>query len=202
MKDKQRIGNIIRQKRQLLGMTQQELSDKVGYKARTSINRIENGLVEVPDSKLKKIAEILNCSIGDLLGDTTEKKTCNNSDITQINIDMTYQKALSYNGVSDDDLNEILLQVWYRYSKEYKNIVNDIDDLVLKFYELKNKIKRTNTIYKDILKWFDDINGGIELNNISGDTKNALINDLYEMSRNADKYGTIETLLHALNNRF
>lgn len=198
MDNKQKIGEIIRQKRLILGMTQEQLAEKLGYKTRVSIARIENGVVSVPKDKLEQFAHALNCNIEELKQETNNIK----DDVTRVNIDMTYQKALSYNGVSDDDLNEILLQVWYRYSKEYKNIVNDIDDLVLKFYELKNKIKRTNTIYKDILKWFDDINGGIELNNISGDTKNALINDLYEMSRNADKYGTIETLLHALNNRF
>ena len=73
MKDKQKIGKIIRQKRLLLGITQQELSEKVGYKARTSINRIENGIVEVPDSKLGKFAEVLNCTIGDLLSEPIDE---------------------------------------------------------------------------------------------------------------------------------
>ena len=56
------IGNIIKQRRQELGMTQEELAHKMGYKSKSTINKIEMGINDVSQSKLKKFAEVLDCS--------------------------------------------------------------------------------------------------------------------------------------------
>ena len=37
------IGDRIRKKREELGMSQEELAKKIGYRSRSSINKIENG---------------------------------------------------------------------------------------------------------------------------------------------------------------
>lgn len=53
------IGERIRQKRKQLGITQDALAQMVGYTSRSSINKIEKGLVDIPQSKLVEIADAL-----------------------------------------------------------------------------------------------------------------------------------------------
>ena len=68
------IGEKIRQARIAKGLTQEELAEKLGYKSRSSINKIETGGRDVPRSQLKKIAEILDVSPISLLGFEEEEK--------------------------------------------------------------------------------------------------------------------------------
>ncbi len=53
------IGERIRMRREELNMTQEELACKLGYKSRTSINKIELGLYNLPTSKINLAAEAL-----------------------------------------------------------------------------------------------------------------------------------------------
>ena len=61
------IGDRIKQKRLELGMTQTELAKKAGYKSRSSINKIECSR-DLPLSKVKKVASLLECSPSYLMG--------------------------------------------------------------------------------------------------------------------------------------
>ena len=61
------IGNNIKRARELKGLTQDELAKRMGYKSRSTIARIENGDNDVSQSKLKKLADILDVSIDFLL---------------------------------------------------------------------------------------------------------------------------------------
>ena len=54
------IGKRIKEKRILLEMTQEELAKKSGYTSRSSINKIELGMVDLPQSKISAIASALN----------------------------------------------------------------------------------------------------------------------------------------------
>lgn len=56
------VGNIIRQRRIELGMTQDELAQKLGYKSRSSINKIEMGANGISQSQIKDFAAALDCS--------------------------------------------------------------------------------------------------------------------------------------------
>lgn len=49
-------------------MTQQELAARAGYKDRSTIAKIESGVVDLQQSKIKKLAEILGVTPGELLG--------------------------------------------------------------------------------------------------------------------------------------
>ena len=49
-------------------MSQEELAQKTGYKSRTSIAKIEKGLVDLPQSKIALFAEALNVEPGVLMG--------------------------------------------------------------------------------------------------------------------------------------
>ena len=47
------IGERIKARRDELGMSQEELAHKIGYKSKTSINKIELGIQELRQSKIK-----------------------------------------------------------------------------------------------------------------------------------------------------
>ncbi len=63
------IGEMIKKRREQLGMSQDELAKKLGYKSRSSINKMELGLQDVPQRKVKDFAKALSVSIGYLLED-------------------------------------------------------------------------------------------------------------------------------------
>lgn len=67
------IGERIRLKREELGLTQDELAKKLGYKSRSSVNKIENSR-ELPLKKVKMMANILDCSPSYLMGWDDDKE--------------------------------------------------------------------------------------------------------------------------------
>ena len=62
------IGDRIRKKREELGMSQEELAKKIGYRSRSSINKIENDGRGLPQSKILLIAKALETTPDFLLG--------------------------------------------------------------------------------------------------------------------------------------
>lgn len=58
----------IRKRRKELRMSQDELARKVGYTDRSSIAKIENGDVDLPQSKIISIARALDVDAGILMG--------------------------------------------------------------------------------------------------------------------------------------
>ena len=69
-----RIDENILKRRKELGYTQEDLALKMGYKSKSSINKIELGLSDIPQSKVVKFAEVLGTSIADLMGWNEETK--------------------------------------------------------------------------------------------------------------------------------
>jgi transcriptional regulator with XRE-family HTH domain len=62
------MGQRIKQRREELGMTQQELAELVGYKSRSSINKIELGKNDIVQSTIQKIADALQTTPSYLMG--------------------------------------------------------------------------------------------------------------------------------------
>ena len=62
------VGERIAARRKELNMTQEELAKKLGYKSRSSINKIELEWSNVPLSKLEKVADALDCEATYLMG--------------------------------------------------------------------------------------------------------------------------------------
>ena len=62
------IGQRIKQKREELGWTQEELATKMGYKSKSTINKIEMCINDVSQSKVVKFAEVLGTSVAHLMG--------------------------------------------------------------------------------------------------------------------------------------
>lgn len=61
------VGDRIKQRRIELGLSQEELAKKAGYKSRSSINKIEISR-DLPLPKVQKVALALECSPTYLLG--------------------------------------------------------------------------------------------------------------------------------------
>ena len=59
----------IRNYRKLRKMSQERLAELAGYTDRSSIAKIEKGLVDLPQSKIVDIAKALNVSPGELMGE-------------------------------------------------------------------------------------------------------------------------------------
>ena len=68
--DNKKIGQRIKQVREALGMTQAELARRMGYSARSTINRIENGSQAFPMKKLDKFAQVWDVTPAFLAGFT------------------------------------------------------------------------------------------------------------------------------------
>lgn len=71
------IGSRIKERRIELGMSQDELAEKMGYKSRSTIAKIEKGINDVVQSNVVKFSEVLNTSIAYLMGwdEEIEKKS-------------------------------------------------------------------------------------------------------------------------------
>ena len=76
------IGKNIAARRKELGMTQEELAQKMGYKSKTTINKIELGKNDIPQSKISMFSKVLGITPGQLMG--WEKVQIKNDVITDI----------------------------------------------------------------------------------------------------------------------
>lgn len=68
------IGNRIRSRREELGLSQEELGNKLGYKSRSSINKIELDQRNLTQSKIKAIADALNTTPAYIMGWAPEER--------------------------------------------------------------------------------------------------------------------------------
>lgn len=62
------FGERVKARRIELGWTQEELAEKMGYKSKSSINKIELGINDVTQSKITKFAEVMHTSVEYLMG--------------------------------------------------------------------------------------------------------------------------------------
>ena len=71
------VGENISIMRKNLGLTQEELAIRMGYKSKSTINKIELGINDIPQSKITKFAEVLGTTPAHLMGwnEETEKNS-------------------------------------------------------------------------------------------------------------------------------
>jgi transcriptional regulator with XRE-family HTH domain len=62
------IGVNIKRARRKLGWTQEELASRMGYKSKSTINKIELGINDIPQSKIVQFAEVLGVTPGYIMG--------------------------------------------------------------------------------------------------------------------------------------
>ena len=77
-----KIGTRIMERRQQLGLTQEDLAFRMGYKTKSAINKIELGINDVSQTKVVKFAEALHTSVAYLMGweEQKEKPTIQEDD--------------------------------------------------------------------------------------------------------------------------
>ena len=69
------VGDNILYMRKQLGWTQEELAKRMGYKSKSTINKIEMGINDIPQSKIAQFAEVLGTTPARLMGWDEEEKT-------------------------------------------------------------------------------------------------------------------------------
>ena len=62
------VGKRIKDKRESLNLTQDELAKKLGYKSKSTINKIEKGINDISQSKLMEFAKVLKTTPSYLMG--------------------------------------------------------------------------------------------------------------------------------------
>lgn len=75
------VGENILRMRKKLGWTQEELALKMGYKSKSTINKIEMGKNDIPQSKILQFAEALGTTPAYLMGWEEDKKETASDDI-------------------------------------------------------------------------------------------------------------------------
>lgn len=111
---KNNIGLNIAQRRKELGWTQEELATRMGYKSKTTINKIELGINDIPQSKIVKFAEVLGIAPSELMG-WTEKIENDPVGMAEIHVEM----------IMDEDLNEIF-EDFKKLDANKRKIVKDL----------------------------------------------------------------------------
>lgn len=69
------LGKKIKTRREQLGLSQDELAKMLGYKHKSSINKIELGAADVPRAKVPAFAKALGMTAAEFSGWTEERKT-------------------------------------------------------------------------------------------------------------------------------
>ena len=62
------LGEKVKLKREELGLSQEELAEKMNYKSKTSIHKIEQDITDLPLSKVKELANVLKTTPAYLMG--------------------------------------------------------------------------------------------------------------------------------------
>ena len=70
------LARRVRQRRAELGMSQEELAARMGYRSKSSITKLEKGVNDLPQSKLEELAAALDTTPGWLLGLAPSRSAC------------------------------------------------------------------------------------------------------------------------------
>lgn len=79
-----KIGENILAARKRAGLTQEELAARMGYKSKSTINKIEMGINDIPQSKIVKFAEVLGTTPAVLMGWVSEETSKKNDQLASL----------------------------------------------------------------------------------------------------------------------
>lgn len=77
------VGENILLMRKQLGLTQEELAKRMGYKSKSTINKIELGINDIPQSKIVQFAEVLCTTPARLMGWEEEENSPEEPKLTE-----------------------------------------------------------------------------------------------------------------------
>jgi transcriptional regulator with XRE-family HTH domain len=87
-----KIGDNIAIARKRAGLTQEELAARMGYKSKSTINKIELGVNDIPQSKIVKFAEVLGTTPAVLMGWVSEETSKKNDLLTELVVKMRHDQ--------------------------------------------------------------------------------------------------------------
>lgn len=77
------VGEKIKQRRLELGWSLRELASRMGYANQSTVARIESGVIDIPQSKVVKFAEVMNTTVAFLMDwEQVQQKNSTLADIT------------------------------------------------------------------------------------------------------------------------
>lgn len=127
------IGERIRQRRIELGLTQDELAKKMGYKSRAAISNVEKDKEDLTSTRIRKYADALEVPASYLMGWTEEDYNNNSAEYHKLNTLNDLYKNLGYE----------FYYVACAYNElpiEGKNELNNYIEYLLTKYGVKDKI--------------------------------------------------------------
>lgn len=116
-----KIGDRIKYRREELGLSQDELARRLGYKSRSSINKIEKDASGLPQTKIAAIANALNTTPSYIMGWVDEETEKNNDTLANIIVRLR----------TDDDFFSVV-ETLYRLDSEQLNGVKNLLNAFLK----------------------------------------------------------------------
>lgn len=126
-----RIGKNIMDRRKEIGMTQEELAQKMGYKSKSSINKIELGKSDIPQSKIKLFAEALDTTPGNLMGwEEVQKNNDTFVDIVDKLMDSPEDAPLYERLLNDSDFRDLVNTLCQLDAKQIAGVKLMLDSLL------------------------------------------------------------------------
>lgn len=107
------LGEKVKLKREELNLSQEELAEKMNYKSKTSIHKIEAGITDLPLSKVKELAAVLKTTPAYLMGwEEDKKQEDSNIDMNTVNTDYImiplYESISAGYGASNSEFIEMI----------------------------------------------------------------------------------------------
>lgn len=103
------VGERIKKRREELQMTQEEMAKKMGYKSRSSVNKMEVSR-ELTLKTIRKLANVLECSESYLMGWEEEKEDIEKSAKTDFEIIEIYNRLSNKNKIVIKKMIETLIE--------------------------------------------------------------------------------------------
>lgn len=128
------IGKRIRTRREELGMTQEELALKLGYKSKTTIAKIENGTNDIVQSKVIEFAHVLETTPAYLMGWIKYDESCSGKEASDEKVIKLAQNLLKFHGKSNK-----LIENYEQLSDINKKKVIDYSDSLLKAQKMEEE---------------------------------------------------------------
>lgn len=111
-------GERIKRRRLELGWSLRELAKRMGYANQSTISRIESGVIDIPQSKVVKFAEVMGTTVAYLMGWDKQIQI----EIKEEPVDLA---DLHFEMIADKDLTEIYQDLKFLDAAQRK-IVKDL----------------------------------------------------------------------------
>ncbi len=105
------LGSRVKEARERKGLSQTELAELMGYKSRSSINKIESGERDIPRSSLIQLAEKLDVTPQYLMGWTDEITPDSKKEQPEPELSETDRSALELFQQLDADSKKMFIQL-------------------------------------------------------------------------------------------